>query len=196
MSGRLSHRALWLLPLALTACLAADDDAAPDDVAEADAAVTTTYSAAADFASTQGYHRWSYGYGSPTAPTLMTWFADASQPGGGYWKGNETYLIVGRDVMHPGAGSDAIRIWTAPEVGTVRITGTISDANPACGDGVKVTILRDGALLWSATLANAGAPRAYDLRASVVTGTKLAFVVNRNGNDWCDSTVLAPTIVQ
>ena len=90
--------------------------------------LSTTYHAQDDFSGTQGYRNWYYLYGSGTP---MTFDATA-----GWWRGNETYLVLWNYGGHPGNGSDAIRRWVAPQAGSVRITGNAWDDNPGCGGGV------------------------------------------------------------
>ncbi len=149
-----------------------------------ESALTTTYRASTDFSGTQGFRGWTYGYGSALAPTPMTWVVDATQTDGGFWRGNETYALLAAGAGHPGAAVDVVRRWSAPGVGTVSITGVASDQNPACGDGVNVSILKDGMVLWQDTVLNGDAVgRSFALRASVVPATALAFVINRRGDN-------------
>ena len=161
--------------------------------------IVTTYSASADFSSFQPANGWSYVYGNAAAPTAMTWIADVSWPGGGYWKGNETYLIIGQQQVHPGNSGDSIRQWTASAVGNVVISGTVHDTDSmgsGCGDGVDVSILRDGLILWRTTILNGDSVgQSYSLRASVIPGTVLSFVVSKRSDNGCDSTFFDPLIV-
>src|SRR5205085_2268468 len=91
--------------------------------------------------------------------------------------------------------SDAVRRWTAPQAGTVHITGNASDADPNCGDGVVVSIQRGGQVLWQQTIENGnGTGVSYDVTTTVTAGTQINFVINRRSNNWCDSTNFDPTI--
>ena len=151
---------------------------------------TTTYHAQDDFSGTQGYRNWYYLYGSGTP---MTFDSTA-----GWWRGNETWLLLWDNGGHPGNGADAIRRWVAPQAGSVRITGNASDINAGCGGGVSVSIAKNATVLWQQTLANGNtAGVGFDLTTTVVQGDGVNFSVNRgpDGNNSCDATGFDPTIV-
>ena len=88
-----------------------------------------------------------------------------------------------------------MRRWTAPQAGTVHITGNASDADPNCGDGVVVSIQKGGQVLWQQTIENGnGTGVSYDVTTTLTAGTQINFVINRHSNNWCDSTNFDPTI--
>src|ERR1043166_2622788 len=147
-----------------------------------------TFQASVDFSSTQGFRNWFYLYG---AGTQMTFSA-------GSWHGNEQYLELYGNGGHPGNVSDAIRRWTAPQGGTLTITGTAFDQNTGCGSGAVVYIKKNATVLWQQTLANGNTTGiAFNLTQTVVTGDNIDFGINRGpDNVWnCDSTGFDPTIV-
>lgn len=159
--------------------------------------IVTVFSASGDFGPMQPFRGWSARYRSGTQEVDMIWITDASQPGGGYWRGNEQYLIVARDQVHPGetATGASIRQWTASEVGSIQISGIVKDINPSCGDGVEVSILRDGLPLWKNNIANGDTSgKAYYLLTTVMPGTKISFIVEKREDSGCDATYFDPTV--
>ncbi|MDP3069188.1 MAG: PSD1 and planctomycete cytochrome C domain-containing protein [Opitutaceae bacterium] len=96
---------------------------------------------------------------------------------------------------HPGrtTAHAAIRRWTAPAKGTVRIEGTLGHANPA-GDGVhgRIVLSRTGSLgAWTAH--NAKAETKLDAVA-VKAGDTIDFVVDSRANANSDSFTWAPSV--
>ena len=58
-----------------------------------------------------------------------------------------------------------------------------------------VTIRKGGQVLWQQTIENGNTTGfSYDLTTSVAAGEQLSFVINKRGNNWCDSTEFNPTI--
>ncbi len=148
---------------------------------------STTYRAATDFSATQGSRNWYYLYGSGVQ---MTFDSAANR-----WRGNETYLLLWADGGHPGNAADAIRRWSAPQSGSIRITGNAVDIAAGCGAGAMVYIKKNAVVLWQQTLPN-GASAAFDVTTTVLPGDGINFGINRGPDDWgCDTTTLDPTIV-
>jgi hypothetical protein len=142
------------------------------------------YQASADFSGTQGYRHWTY----RSSTGLLTW-------NGTFWAGAEQYLQLEAGTGHPGATGDAVRRWTAPGAGSIRITGMAADLDAGGGDGVVVSILKNGVSLWQRTIANGGAQQTYDLTADVAAGDVIDFVINKNSTDnYWDNTAFDPTI--
>jgi hypothetical protein len=146
------------------------------------------FHASTDFSGVQG-PRWFYqdSQGRP-----MT-FNSAQN----FWQGVEQYLLLTRNGGHPGNGADAVRLWSAPSAGTVRITGSVSDGNASCGGGVTVSVRKGGTVLWQQALANGNtAGVSFNVSTSVTSGTAIDFVINQgaDGNNSCDSTTFDPTI--
>jgi len=147
-----------------------------------------TYQASAGFSGVQGQNGWSY-LSSDGAPMVF----DSSK---NWWQGAETYLLVNPNGGHPGAALDAVRRWTAPKTGSVKVTGKAYDSHAGCGsDGVSVSIRKGSSVLWQTTIAkDDGVGASYDLLSSVAAGDKLDFVINKGVDDGCDSTYFDPTI--
>ena len=164
------------------------------------ACTATSFSASGDFSSTQGTCGWGYRYWPDGAAntSAMSWVASNS-----WWKGNETYLLLWSDGGHPGASGQAIRRWTAPTAGTVRVTGKAWDAHDCRSqnigaDGVSVLIVIPvpGTTVWSATIAEGNTTGiSFDQTVTVSAGTILDFRIKRGpSNNYCDSTGFNPTI--
>jgi hypothetical protein len=90
---------------------------------------------------------------------------------------------------------DAVLAWTAPQSGPVHITGTVSKRNITCGDGVVASISHNATQLWQRTIRyNDNMGETYDLTQSVAAGDQIYFDLNKNGNNYCDSTNWNPAI--
>lgn len=152
------------------------------------------WTARSGFSSTQGANQWSYyqAYGGTYTP--MTWDAANSR-----WAGSSTYALMGADWQHPDA-TDAMRYWTAPRSGTVRITGVVAKQGPTfAGDGVNFKIMKNGVpllptsgLIGVAYNNAAGVP--HDVTINVAAGDKIQFLVNRHGTNAGDTTLWNPVI--
>jgi hypothetical protein len=154
---------------------------------------------AADFALEQGTRGWQYGVRGdaggfePLRTRTDRW--------GHYW-GEERAraLRIERATMHPArrgkAGLAAVRRWTAPQAGAVRVQGTFHHRRG--GDGVRACVLRDGEALWCETLPGERTAQArFDLETTLVPGTRLDFVVDPGpaGNVDRDATALHARIL-
>jgi hypothetical protein len=101
-----------------------------------------------------------------------------------------------KDGAHPGASRDVIRRWTAPQAGTISITGNVHEWSTAGGDGVFAIIRKNGVELKRIAIANGNATGVnFSVPTSVTAGTTIDFVINRIGTNWYDSTAFNPTIV-
>ena len=148
-----------------------------------------TYHAGADFSSVQGQAGWSY-LNSDGSPML---FDSANSR----WQGSEPFNLLWNVGGHPGNAMDAMRRWTAPKAGNVKITGNAHDDNVTCGtDGVNVSIRQGASVLWQSTIAaNDTVGANFDVSATVAVGGKIDFVINKGIDNGCDSTYFDPTIV-
>jgi YD repeat-containing protein len=145
------------------------------------------YQASADFSTVQGQRNWYY---LESTGAQMTYDSAA-----GRWHGSETYSWLWGDGGHPGENSDAVRQWRAPGFGSIRITGRASDAHAACGDGVTVSVTKGAQVLWQQTVQNGDSTGyGFDLTTEVAAGDQINFVINKRGNNGCDSTDFDPTI--
>ena len=113
--------------------------------------------------------------------------------GSGWWTGPE-WCRVGRDWQHPGEHTGSVRCWRAPSNGTVAISGVVRKLH-LDGDGVRVSIRRNAAVLWQAELEGKdGQGVEPKLRVEVAKGDAIRFVVERRGTHFCDTTGWDPTI--
>jgi RHS repeat-associated protein len=145
------------------------------------------YRASTDFSNVQGQRNWYY---LDSNGAQMT-FDSANS----WWRGAETYNVIWASGEHPGNAADAVRQWRSPGSGSVRITGSAADANTVCGDGVVVTIRKGTQVLWQQTVNNGDTTGlSYDITTAVASGDQINFVVNKRGENGCDSTNFDPTI--
>jgi len=145
------------------------------------------YTASVDFSTIQGCRQWTY---RTSAGANMTFDTAAN-----LWQGPETYLRIYSNGAHPGNVADAVRRWTAPKGGSVRITGRVSDAHSTCGDGVNISIKKGATVLWTNTLANGNTTGlTYDVTTTVALSETIDFIVNRKTEWGCDSTTFDPTV--
>jgi hypothetical protein len=136
------------------------------------------YGASADFSTVQGQRNWYY-LDSTGAQMYFNGWA---------WQGPETYLLLWGVGGHPGNYNDAVRQWQSPGCGSIHITGSVSDANTACGTGVIVSIKKGTQVLWQQTIDNGDMTGfSYDLTTTVGSGEQINFVINNRGDWGCDS---------
>lgn len=144
----------------------------------------STFRASTDFSGVQGQRGWTY-IDSLNRP--LTFVTAVNR-----WQGVDTYLRIWNTGIHPGDVSDAVRRWTAPSPGTIRITGNAILGSG--GGGVIVTIRKGVVVLWQQTIAPS-ATGTYDVTTTVVSGDRIDFVINKGaGWDSFDATTFDPTI--
>lgn len=92
-------------------------------------------------------------------------------------------------MAHPGPANDVMYAWRSPLTGTVRISGSVVDADCHAGDGVAWYIARGATTIASGAIADCGA-QAFpnDLTVSVSGGDILYFLVDPRDNYSFDST--------
>jgi len=184
----------------------AGDDLACDHADWADAKLTATttdvtaganqfFSASSGFSGNQGRAGWSY---LDSTGAQLTYRPPGAPYPGDAWQGSEQTLIVWRDGGQPGNTRDAVRRWTAPSAGTIRITGNAHDRDPACGTGVEVLVRKGSAILWQEAIRHGDSTGInFDLTATVRRNDAIDFVINQgaDGNNLCDTTIFDPIIV-
>ncbi len=147
------------------------------------------YKASADFSGTQGGRNWSY---RDSLGKSLTYNSANEE-----WKGDETYLLIWDNGMHPGVNKDVIRRWTAPSAGTAVITGVVGGGigSGACGDGTNVSIKKNTTVLWQKAVVDGAALSNISIsQFTLAQGDTLDFIVNKGGTDYCDSTDFDPII--
>ena len=164
-----------------------------------------TYTAAGGFLagkdySYQGANGWSYEEWVGTSHTPMTWNAALGTMGLYAGAVGDVKAVVGASWQRPAVGGDAVRVFTLPYAGEVRITGSVhKDIYHTYGDGVRVKVLKNGEQIWPATgwqsiPAGDVSGKSLELKIPVQKGEKLYFVVNCNGDAADDDTVWNPQI--
>jgi hypothetical protein len=99
--------------------------------------------------------------------------------------------------MHPGFDRLAIIGWRSPVNGVVSVTGSFSDLDPNCDNGVLWSIDKGSVTLQSGDLPNGGAPMPFHFRVRVKTDDVLYFIVDpKNGDYACDTTGVDVTIAR
>ncbi|MCU6707356.1 glycosyl hydrolase family 28 protein [Paenibacillus sp. J5C_2022] len=157
--------------------------------------------AAEDYATVQGNQGWRYRVlpGGGTAAD-MSWNPDSSN----HWRGMSTFDAIWSDngnfYLHPDNNNQVALEWQAARPGTVRLTGVASKLVATGGDGVKVSIWKNGTMIWPAdgqwqTIAyNDTAGVSHQVSTTVAAGDKISFRVDQNGNSSYDSTSWNPEI--
>lgn len=159
-------------------------------------ASVSTYSISGDFSLTQGSKQWYYEEAKAGSYVPLT--AKSSL---GMWQGDENgFPSISPTTSHPSPNADVALKWVAPREGSIRITGTVSDADGSCGDGVSVAILYDApgsatSILWNSVVANGDSVgKTNDIVQSVKAGSSIRFIIDKIGDYTCDSTKWNPSI--
>ncbi|MHB1484832.1 MAG: LamG domain-containing protein [Saccharofermentanales bacterium] len=147
----------------------------------------TSHVASTEFSSTQGTNGWYYKEWNGSSYSNMTWSG-----ANGWWVGSEQYSIVGGTWQHPGAAVESVRAWQASASNNIEIKG--SAIIGAGYDGVIVTIMKNSDVIWTGTLA-ASTGLNFDILTNVVSGDYIYFKVNKNINNYNDSTTINPVII-
>lgn len=97
--------------------------------------------------------------------------------------------------MHPSAHGLVVIGWKSPITGVVNVAGFFSDLDPNCGNGVIWSVDKGSSTLTTGTIPNGGPAQTFSLTGvSVSAGQVLYFVVDPNGDYFCDSTGVDVTI--
>jgi len=149
--------------------------------------VKSTYSSVEDFSNVQGKDCWSY-LDSDGVPMIF----DAANS---WWKRNhpDQSPFIARTLFHPGASFSAVRRWTSPVDGLVTVSGEFVDTDPRGGDGVDVSILKNGNQMDFRTIPNGG-NAVFSFKLTMDRGDRLDFIVNGKAFHGWDSTALTATL--
>jgi hypothetical protein len=147
-----------------------------------------TYRASDCFSSIQGKNQWRYQQRTGAAVTDLASFSDP------LWKGTEE-CAIGYYLMVPAVGVEAVRTWSAPRDGTVRVEGT--PVPVAAGDVVfQVGIRKGNAEIWPLQSDPKVPPAAsHDLTVTVRKGDTLSFIAGRNGTTRPDAAGTGLTVL-
>ncbi len=159
---------------------------------------STLYAASAGFSTTQGTNQWTYRDSiTGLMPTVLT-SGQVVADFGPTWQCCETFALLWKDGGHPGGARDVVRRWTAPDVGTVEISGVAHTYGAASTDGVRVQVKQGSTILYERLFGpNDWSTAGWLLTAVPVTaGSTLDFVINRGGSTHSyDATFFDPTVV-
>ena len=157
------------------------------------------YSAAYGFSATQGTNNWTYvSWAGSGGSANLSYDSSRYETWGSAISGE-----VHRFYMLPSADSATwtYRVWTAPSTGTIAVRGRVFKADSSGGDGVRVAITKNGAIVWPVS----GTPQtiAYNDQTgfetnldavSVTAGDQIAFAINNNASNTADGTSWSPTV--
>jgi hypothetical protein len=101
--------------------------------------------------------------------------------------------------LHPGPQTDVAAVWTSPVAGAVTLSGTLTDFDPNCGDGVTWELRHVPAsgppkVLAKGKVANGKSDTFSRQTATVAAGDRVELVVNRNAEYTCDTTGVVFTV--
>lgn len=150
-----------------------------------------TWSASADFSSTQGENQWHYQQWDGTAYTNAGW--NAAQ---GAWQGDQTNLWIGNNYQHPNT-YDAVRKWVAPEDTVIRIRGNARMYGVG-GDGVEATIKKNNQTIWgpfSISGSDTTVGISHTIQTRVRANEEIYMIVRRGGTSYFDSTLWNPAVL-
>ncbi|WP_426448472.1 hypothetical protein ACP26L_28285 [Paenibacillus sp. S-38] len=150
--------------------------------------------ASSAFGPEQGRNNWYYQIWNGTSYENMTWDPNLSG-----WRGKNSWDLITNRWMHPD-GNDAVLKWVAPQMGSIRISGTVAKhPTNLQGDGIRVKIMKNTTQIWPASgwqsiEGNDAAGVANHLNLNVATGDAIYFILNQNGNNGYDATRWDPAI--
>jgi hypothetical protein len=118
------------------------------------------------------------------------------------WHGSTYYAgpdwtRVGKDWHHPGVNTPSVRCFTAPNGGTVTVTGRIykADTNKGGDDGVTLMVRHNAQTIWTARIAGNDAKGVEPkLNLKVAKGDTIRFIVHKYGRIFYDTTHWDPLI--
>ena len=151
-----------------------------------------TYRFSSGFSSTQGLNQWYYKQWNGSSYSDMTW--DLTN---GYWKGAQSYCIVGNWWAHPDT-NDAVIAWKAPKSGTITVRGHMEHSgNHDLSDGVKTLIKKNSTQVWPSSGTQdimGGFMATHVFQVAVVTDDYIYFHLNKNSTITADTTRWDPVI--
>ncbi|WP_188485585.1 hypothetical protein [Stenotrophomonas maltophilia] len=146
-----------------------------------------TFRQSTDFSSSQGPYWW-YQKGSDAGIFDLNWISS-------YWGSSTDWPRIWRDSMHPAPVEIPVLKWVAPKAGTVRIEGTLRDADITCGDGVNASVVHNGEQIYSTAIDNGDTVgKSLNIVRHVIPGDGIFFMVGARANHFCDSSRWDPSI--
>jgi tetratricopeptide (TPR) repeat protein len=140
-----------------------------------------------DFRSSQGYNGWYYLAQAGGALQQIPWGGDA------YWWDRGQGSRIQSDGQHPGSNMEAVRRWSSPINGVVKVYIQYRLQN---GRGnTQLSLRQDGRSVWSQTVFNTDV-LSHQTTLNVSAGSNLDLALNSNGSQTNDLTLLRLTIEQ
>jgi len=171
---------------------------------------------AMEFSGIQGENGWFYGFMESEKNakfTLMSDFREDSWKEGdksvieGTWRVDEAkyWTMLRQAYGHPNGPDStdgkesteqwAVRRWVSSIEGKVWIRGFYGDDSDYCGEGSIIQILVDGKEVFSSTVVNGQATRAYGIEARLLADSTIDWVIKPGGTSLCDATTLVGQVL-
>ncbi len=154
-----------------------------------------SYKASAGFCSLMGKNNWYYQRWNGSDYSDLAFVSDEAHPTM-YWLGNN--CAIGNNYQIPGDNA-AVRRWIAPHGGIIRIEGEAIRSETSDGN-VLASVWLNAEKLWPDKLLSHGESATHDLKATVIQGDAVSFVVARkdaagkNAHPESDKMVWDPVI--
>ena len=149
-------------------------DHCPGSFSGASSCFTGANSLITGFSNTQGENQWTYETHNPVSGYVAMSYGDA---GAGGWFGPGASLIRANN-MQPGGSSYAASLgYTVRGGGQLTVSGTLTDADASGGDGIRVEVRQNNAVVYSTDLANGFDPLALSMRLDVAAGDMVRLVI-------------------
>jgi hypothetical protein len=174
-------------------------------------ALAQVWQASTDYSTTQGDRNWRYLCFRTSDSSYGTMVYGNDIYGYESWYGldelgqgtaSAIFASYVRPTVSPiGAGYEPARVWESPLAGTVRVTGTVAEADTSTRDpillpdGIQATIWKNSELLFVANIGDSDfVGYSYDITVDVMPGDWLVFRVGSNSNPNYDWTYFDPRI--
>ena len=114
--------------------------------------------------------------------------------GSTFWTGPD-WTRVGKNWHHPGINTPAVRRFTAPRDGHLKISGQVFKLDTKPSDGVRLSIRHGHQIVWQAEI-DGGDDKGVEanVELDVKAGEAIRFMVHKRGQIYCDTTHWDPTI--
>jgi hypothetical protein len=159
----------------------------------------SVHEASKEFTANQGENNWYYRTWTGGAGTFdMSWNPDQS----GHWRGRNSFdaiwVYANNLYLHPDNDQTMLE-WKAPRNGTINIVGTVKKYDIGGGDGVNVSIWKNGTMIWPLSWLNIAYNDTtgvnHNFMTTVSAGDIISFRVDEGANNAYDTTMWNATII-